>query len=744
MSSQANERVRRVATSIRYIFALPTSSPEEASPFQGFSFGLFNLAWALRDLVLLPANLVEAALPREATLARRAAGAGGWFWAPLEISSLVQIDLSPEDPFWVVFTAMESDTAAVVSWADQQEIRPLVIAPQALHGATKWEDVDHDAIREFARTTLGRVKDLDSRINAQLATECMEGWREKADFQPPIPSHSHNALLPNIMTLQGADFVFGELQPFVGRSNREYISAIADSARAVLDVRSKISFVDAFRHTPPGPDLIVTAPSFYTFIQTSRLAIPEGGLGDPIRRLLTLFQRQNDYTMTSTGEVMHSILSSPDARLVLKLRQDELEVHTLTVGIRAASSLAATIRLPPSANRGTGALRHLATHARGGRLDNTRKLVRLFAAVQDHLREVVGHDLLEIIGSSSTGIKIVSDAPLEWLPIGELPLGLRFDVSRITSTPGNLMVGSLVMPPILRLRRQAFQEVLVISAFDSDDPIRSFLATALKAFEPAWTGKLALRQVNVQSEAEFVAAVNAFHGAVMIYDGHARSGDSTEPGALILGRDAVDVWTLRGRVRAPPIVILSACDTIAIDGSHASVANGFLAIGTRTVLGTLLPVNALSAASFAARLVYRLADFLPAALKDYGRALRWTEVVGGMLRMQAVTDILHGLIQESILAEDEFERCAMIGNDAINSLKSDWLQRLVKAVSERAVHTEETILAKIRSLIPLSDAIRYVQVGNPESILIDEEERFHGERPQYVVDYDSVYYRDRS
>jgi hypothetical protein len=147
--------------------------------------------------------------------------------------------------------------------------------------------------------------------------------------------------------------------------------------------------------------------------------------------------------------------------------------------------------------------------------------------------------------------------------------------------------------------------------------------------------------------------------------------------------------------------------------AHASAANGFLAVGARTVLGTLLPVDALSAASFAARLVYRLADFLPAALKDYGRAIRWTEVVGGMLRMQAVTDILHGLVKDSTLAKNEFERCAIIGNNAINSLKADWLQHVVKAVSEIGACTERTVREKVRSLIPLSDAIRYVQLGNP-------------------------------
>lgn len=75
MAPEPIARERLIATSIRYILALPTNASDTASPFQGLSFGLLNLAWALRGIVLLPANLVEAALPREAALARRVPGA---------------------------------------------------------------------------------------------------------------------------------------------------------------------------------------------------------------------------------------------------------------------------------------------------------------------------------------------------------------------------------------------------------------------------------------------------------------------------------------------------------------------------------------------------------------------------------------------------------------------------------------------------------------------------------------------
>lgn len=94
------------------------------------------------------------------------------------------------------------------------------------------------------------------------------------------------------------------------------------------------------------------------------------------------------------------------------------------------------------------------------------------------------------------------------------------------------------------------------------------------------------------------------------------------------------------------IVVLSVCDTHAAARNHATVANGFLAIGSRAVLSSVFPLEARQAAIFAARLVFRVSDFIPAAIRQFDRALTWTEVVSGMLRMQLLTDFLRLLAWE--------------------------------------------------------------------------------------------------
>src|SRR5262249_32292075 len=139
--------------------------------------------------------------------------------------------------------------------------------------------------------------------------------------------------------------------------------------------------------------------------------------------------------------------------------------------------------------------------------------------------------------------------------------------------------------------------------------------------------------------------LNKFEGAIFIFYGHGMIDNRDGIGKLLVGKDQVDVWNLRGKVRVPPIVILSACDTHGVDSpSHATVGIGFLVLGAITVVASLLPLGGASSAMFVARLVYRLADFIPSVLSAKKRVLNWTEIVSGMQRMFLASEVLNALV----------------------------------------------------------------------------------------------------
>jgi len=172
----------------------------------------------------------------------------------------------------------------------------------------------------------------------------------------------------------------------------------------------------------------------------------------------------------------------------------------------------------------------------------------------------------------------------------------------------------------------------------------------------------------------------------------------------------------------PPIVILSACDTQGIDAlSHATVGNGFLFLGALTVLATLLPVGGLASAAFISRLVYRVADFVPGAIADRGRALSWTEVVSGMLRMFLASEILDGLVGPSADVDTPRWKLQMQANEDIN-LKEDehWYDHLLASIAAHRRQDLNSVQMKAQSIIARAEAIRYIQLGNPELIVIDD------------------------
>ncbi|WP_366142232.1 CHAT domain-containing protein [uncultured Tateyamaria sp.] len=87
-------------------------------------------------------------------------------------------------------------------------------------------------------------------------------------------------------------------------------------------------------------------------------------------------------------------------------------------------------------------------------------------------------------------------------------------------------------------------------------------------------------------------------------------------------------------------MLLSACDTHAADRNHATVANGFLSLGVRTVVASVFPLDARDAAAFTGRLLHRIANFIPLTHSILERSVTWMEMLSGLLRMQFLTDYL--------------------------------------------------------------------------------------------------------
>lgn len=231
-----------------------------------------------------------------------------------------------------------------------------------------------------------------------------------------------------------------------------------------------------------------------------------------------------------------------------------------------------------------------------------------------------------------------------------------------------------------------------------------------------------MRYATVAGEADLLKALNDFNGPMVIFDGHGGHAKD-QPAVLHLGSDAVDVWSLKGRIHnMPPIVILSACDTHAADRDHATTANGFMHLGARTVLASVFPLDARDAAVFAARLVFRVSEFVPAAIRAFDQAITWTEVISGLLRMQFLTDFLRHILGKKAIDNETYMKIHSESNQAINDRTEDPFSVVMDGL-EKIGLSKSSLKLDLEMAVANSSIIGYLLVGRPETILIDDRER---------------------
>ncbi|WP_183232474.1 CHAT domain-containing protein [Bradyrhizobium sp. SBR1B] len=338
------------------------------------------------------------------------------------------------------------------------------------------------------------------------------------------------------------------------------------------------------------------------------------------------------------------------------------------------------------------------------------------------MKTAVPAEFIDFIRGAKVGVRVIADAHVEWLNIDGVPLCIRKDTARLPVTPGNLFIDEIGMKSPILLTPKGLQHVLVISALKRDDPIAGMLDIAFDAFSEHWKETLKVDYVDVSNADELVAAINSFEGQVLVFDGHGTHRDK-EAAALYLQDEPIDVWTLRDRItRMPPIVLLSACDRHAADRNHATAANGFLALGARAVLASVFPLFAPTAASFIARLLYRLSVFVEIAINIRQRAMTWLEIVSGMIRMQLLSDFNHALEGAKLINSEVYLDIGSRGNAAINGEHEDPFATILQMYEESGVPRGD--LDRVFELtIANSSVISYLHLGRPETILIDLPER---------------------
>lgn len=347
---------------------------------------------------------------------------------------------------------------------------------------------------------------------------------------------------------------------------------------------------------------------------------------------------------------------------------------------------------------------------------------------------------------TSKKLKLVSNLPLEWINHCELPLMIKNDVSRIPISPGYLTEKLLLDTEQIHLSTKSFEKILFISSFKDNDPIKNdikekikiiqdtlskptnqkFSNYLFKSLEPTKNTQMnpsndkiniSIKWENIKNKNELIETLNHNESALVIFDLHGEHKQDEE-GIISLKDEQVTISSLVGKVKMPPIVILSACDTNPIDKNHYNVANMFLMAGAKTILASALPILSHEGSTYIARLLVRCSVFLHQHVIEYKRSIRWSTFISGMTRQFYYSELLYKLEKSNFITKQQIYELNFAVNIILNNFKLDFHNMILKEISMKSYKTVDAIKLFIENNHKFSESLKYIQIGNPENIII--------------------------
>ena len=134
---------------------------------------------------------------------------------------------------------------------------------------------------------------------------------------------------------------------------------------------------------------------------------------------------------------------------------------------------------------------------------------------------------------------------------------------------------------------------------------------------------------------------------------------------------------------------------------------------------------------FTGRLLFRIYQLLPELTTgELRRAVRWDGVVSLLQRMQYIWELVHKLQDRHGNEGDWILEVLKKTTQHIHNEGQDWYEHSVKTIVSEAKLTSEEIELCRREDLAFAETMKYLQLGNPESILICPDEI----SPEDVVD----------
>ena len=483
-----------------------------------------------------------------------------------------------------------------------------------------------------------------SGLNLLFPNEALANQMRKRYMPPPPsqrldPAQSANVLITSIRSVFAqrlSDYLLEDIR--WGLADKTLASSLRNRVESYKQTQSAETYEElvreAERHLPDYPGacpLILCCPAINkkSSSHVFRRVLPD--------RVLKAFYKavEQDYIMRTDENDFRSAREFAQFKSLAFHRTIENDLLSTVLGLYASSFRQPVLRTPQLASGLFGMLRSLQMTHLGG---NKHAFIRDLRVFCETLRDSLPLTIREFIRSLNTrNVKLISDLPLEWLAIDDVPLMFRCILNRLPLTPGNgIFTHFNTCREDVHLGLEQARRVLVCNCLSPNDQ--------LFEYPRAFSG--VLRDMGIEhsyveptSVEEYAAVLSANKPYILVHWGHGSYDRAADRGYLHIRDEKTEVWDLRGAA-IPPIVMLAACETAAIAETHNNPANGWLALGARAVLATYFNVEA----DLTTVLFTRIFANLMEAVHGEEQMPTWAVVVSKTLILNRYLDFFYGFV----------------------------------------------------------------------------------------------------
>lgn len=218
--------------------------------------------------------------------------------------------------------------------------------------------------------------------------------------------------------------------------------------------------------------------------------------------------------------------------------------------------------------------------------------------------KLLSPELQKTIKNRDSQIVAISDVPIEWLHIDEVPLGFSHDVCRIPETPNGGILAQYMSSKYLPMEvsEDILSKTLVVFGA-TEGPFAVWQQVVVELSQA-----LGFKICICSSVAQLKEQMNAYKPHLLVIDSHGDVDEEEMSSYLMLGKEKLTGDDVVKEGIIAPLIFLSACSTAPTYTPINIIANAFFEAGAKAVTSSYLPLGISTSSVTYIRLLHQLSE----------------------------------------------------------------------------------------------------------------------------------------